>query len=304
MGYKEIIQNLIKNACYMAGRKLSRKKGVLIHSTATPGATPERFANNWNVYHSGGKDIGPHKFEPDKSGKCITCGGRQCCVNAFCDDTKVIQTLPYDHRPWGCGSGKKGSGNDWYTQIEICEPAGIYYDKNWNYHIKSGYEDKVKNYIINAFEVAAQWAAARLKEFGITQVNKNTVTSHYEAYANGIAGNHGDPRGLFALAGLDMDKFRVRVDQILNKGDELDMTIEEFIEKATPEQAAAFVNKARKYFRDLEPSNYANEALDFVRDAGIMVGDGSGKQQPRDLTTREQTAVMIKRTLEYLEAKK
>lgn len=299
MGYIEIEQILSKNACVIGGRKLSPVKGVLIHCTATPGATPERFVKNWNVYHSGGKDIGPHNYfdSPDDNDTvCDKCGGRQCCVNAFCDDTKVIKTMDYYGRPWGCGSGKRGSGNNWYCQIEICEPKGIYYVNGWKYAIKDGYETSVVNYIKDAFEVCAQWAAARLKEFGIKQVNDDTVTSHYEAHAKGIAGNHGDPQGLFALAGLDMDKFRDRVDEILNdRGDELDMTKMEFIESLTPVEAAKLVNKAREYYRSLGNSDYAEEAMSWAKDNGIMAGDGTGNLMPQDFITRQQAMVVLKR---------
>ena len=33
----------------------------------------------------------------------------------------TVQCLPWNFRCWGCGSGKKGSGNDYFIQFEICE---------------------------------------------------------------------------------------------------------------------------------------------------------------------------------------
>jgi hypothetical protein len=33
----------------------------------------------------------------------------------------TIQTMPWDFRPWGCGSGIKGSCNNGWIQFEICE---------------------------------------------------------------------------------------------------------------------------------------------------------------------------------------
>jgi hypothetical protein len=29
--------------------------------------------------------------------------------------------MPWDYRPWGCGSGKNGSCNNGWIQFEICE---------------------------------------------------------------------------------------------------------------------------------------------------------------------------------------
>lgn len=31
--------------------------------------------------------------------------------------------MPWDYRPWGCGSGSKGSCNDGWIQFEICEDS-------------------------------------------------------------------------------------------------------------------------------------------------------------------------------------
>lgn len=33
----------------------------------------------------------------------------------------TLQTMPWDYRPWGCGSGKNGSCNNGWIQFEICE---------------------------------------------------------------------------------------------------------------------------------------------------------------------------------------
>ena len=33
----------------------------------------------------------------------------------------TVQTMPWNYRPWGCGSGAKGSCNNGFIQFEICE---------------------------------------------------------------------------------------------------------------------------------------------------------------------------------------
>ena len=187
---------LTKNECYIVNGRIVEHRGVLIHSTATPGATPERFASLWDTYRPSGKQV---------------------CVHAFSDDTKVINTLPYNVRCWGCGSGPKGSGNSYYIQVEICEPAGIYFSNGWQYKIKEGREQEVKDYITKAVDVVAEWAVNRLLELGIKEVTPYTVTSHYEANTMGIASNHGDPKGLLGLAGLTMDDLRNKCKAIMAK---------------------------------------------------------------------------------------
>lgn len=185
---------LYENACYKTGAKRKETLGVMVHSTATPGATPESFAKSWNV---------------DKP------NGNQVCVHAFVDDTKVINTLPYDIRCWGCGSGSSGSGNNSYIQIEICEPSEVYFVNGWDYRTKD--QIKTKTYIDNMVKVLCDWIVTRLKELGISEVNELTVTSHYEAYKKGIATNHADPKGLLSLGGYTMDDIRDKCRAILGE---------------------------------------------------------------------------------------
>ena len=53
-------------------------------------------------------------------------------VNALLGDFhkgegRIVLTLQWNGRPWGCGSGSKGSWNNTKVQWEICEPAGHTY---------------------------------------------------------------------------------------------------------------------------------------------------------------------------------
>lgn len=48
------------------------------------------------------------------------------CVHAFIGldsdgKLKIVQTLPWTHRAWGCGVGRKGSYNNSHIQFEIYE---------------------------------------------------------------------------------------------------------------------------------------------------------------------------------------
>lgn len=189
----EIINILEKNNCYKSGRKMKNVKGVLIHDTATPGATPETFMTSWNVPRPNGVSV---------------------CVHAFCDDKKVINTLPYDMRAWGCGSGNRGSGNDNYVQIEMCVPKEVYFEDSWKYRTRNkGLTDE---YIKSTVDNVVEWTVERLMELNIKEVTPLNVTSHYEAYKLGIASNHGDPEGFLSLAGLNMDIIRERVQALLD----------------------------------------------------------------------------------------
>lgn len=90
------------------------------------------------------------------------------------------------------------------------------------------------------------------------------------------------------------------------KEDGLDMTKQEFIESLTEEEAIRILNKARKSMQKqvtITDQDYRKEGLEFVKDAGIMVGDGTGNQMPNDMLTRGQAAVMFMRLCEYLTKK-
>lgn len=91
-----------------------------------------------------------------------------------------------------------------------------------------------------------------------------------------------------------------------NKEDD-DMTGKEIVEALTPEQCLAIVREARTQLQDNDSSAYSQEAREFVIEKGIMVGGGVGPDgQPNymweDLLTREQEAIIAKRTYDVIMA--
>lgn len=91
-----VTKYLTNNDCYKSGRKIT-VKGIMVHSTATPGAMKEDFYNVWN--------------KP----------GVKKCVHAFLDDKGIFQTLPWDYRGWHAGA----SANSTHIGFEICEPRSL-----------------------------------------------------------------------------------------------------------------------------------------------------------------------------------
>lgn len=92
-----------------------------------------------------------------------------------------------------------------------------------------------------------------------------------------------------------MGEIAETVNKILNEGDVNHMTIDEFIENLTNEQAAKIVNKGRQHFRNMEASSYAEEALVWAKENGYLVGNETGDQDPRDFLLREQLATVLHR---------
>ena len=107
----KIIQSfLTQNGCFKAAIPL-KPQGIMVHSTACPGAMAKNFLSSWNVPKPNGVKV---------------------CVHGFLDDSGFYQTLPWEMKGWHAG----GSANGSLIGFEICEPKN-YANKN--------YFNKVKN---------------------------------------------------------------------------------------------------------------------------------------------------------------
>lgn len=175
---------LTNNRCYKQGKTIV-PSGIVVHSTGANNPSLKRYVqpddgilgknkygNHWN---SALKSVCVHAFiGKDESGK-----------------VRVYQTLPWDMRCWGCGSGKKGSYNNNYIQFEICEDA---------------LNDAA--YFTEAFNAAIELCAYLCKKYGIPVTN---VVSHKEAHAQGYASGHADCDHWLAKFGKNMDWLRSQV---------------------------------------------------------------------------------------------
>lgn len=174
---------LTENPCYKAGRKI-KPSGIVVHSTGANNAYIKRYVNPDDGV-LGRNQYGNHWNRELKSGNK--------CVHAFIGkvadgSVRIYQTLPWDHRCWGVGSGKKGSHNNTHIQFEICE---------------DGLTDE--KYYKEAFTLAKELCAFLCKKFNIDPAN---VIGHYESAAAGYGSNHGDPRNWQKKFGDSMDEFR------------------------------------------------------------------------------------------------
>jgi hypothetical protein len=98
---------LSKNDCFKQAQRLV-PKGIVVHSTATPGVMATDWFYRWN--------------EP----------GIKKCVHAFLDNQNIIQHLPWNFRGWHSG----GNANNTHIGFEICEPTDLmnkaYFEAVWN----------------------------------------------------------------------------------------------------------------------------------------------------------------------------
>ena len=195
---------MTRNDCYTAGRKIN-PKGIMIHSTATPGVMAADWFSRWNKSFKAGEI------------------NRQVCVHAFLDDKEVWQYLPWDHRGWHAG----GAANNTHIGFEICEPGGFSYSSGANmvdYDVA-----KNERYFRKAWQNAVELCVLLYGMYGLTDKD---IIDHSEGNKRGIASNHADVMHWFPKHGESMDSFRVAVKAELTKAtsDAMDIQVNDIVE--------------------------------------------------------------------------
>jgi len=193
---------MTRNDCYNA-HQIIVPKGIMIHSTATPGVMAAQWFDRWNKSYRAG--------ETD----------RQVCVHAFVDDKEIWQYLPWNYKGWHAG----GKANDTHIGVELCEPAGFYYtggDKMVGYDVK-----KNEAYFRATWSNAVDLCVYLCTQFGLTGKD---IISHSEGAMMGLATGSSDVMHWFPKHGEDMDSFRAAVDKALIQQGGDDMTQERFNE--------------------------------------------------------------------------
>jgi len=183
---------ITKNDCWGDGKLLSPVRGIMVHSTATPGVMARDFANSWN--------------KP----------GIAKAVHAFVDDMDIIQCLDWNKRGWHAGTGTTGiSANNDYIGFEICEPAGHYYLSGsgatmFNYNVV-----KNQSYFDSIWYTSVRLCAFLCEVYNLNPLTPGVIIDHSEGHDLGIASAHGDVRHWFPKHGKDMDMFREEVQHLI-----------------------------------------------------------------------------------------
>ncbi len=173
---------MTRNDCYNTERKIT-PKGIMVHSTATPGVMAGDWFSRWNKSYKA-KEI-----------------NRQVCVHAFLDDKEVWQYLPWNQRGWHAG----GEANNTHIGFEICEPSGFSYQgtKMIGYDVK-----KNEAYFRKVYDRAIELCVYLCKMYGLTE---RDIICHSEGGRLGIASGHSDVMHWFPKHGENMDSFRAAV---------------------------------------------------------------------------------------------
>jgi hypothetical protein len=193
-------------------------KGVLWHSTGANNPNIKRYVQPSEIRpkeDSYSKNkwlqiLGKNKYQNDWN-HVNHKAGVNCWIGKLADGTiTTVQTMPWYFRPWGCGSGKKGSCNGGWIQIEICEDSLV-----------------DKNYFSKIYMEACELTAYLCKTFNIDPkgfvvhngVKVPTILCHQDSYKLGLGSNHKDVYHWFSRHGKDMTDVRNDIETLLNESE-------------------------------------------------------------------------------------
>lgn len=286
---KPLVCMQTQSTCYKGTRKMEIK-GVLWHSTGANNPWLKRY-------------VQPSDNDPNKANLLALLGvnqncndwnhvehqaGLNCWIGKLADGSvATVQTMPWDYRPWGCGSGKKGSCNTGWIQFEICE---------------DGLSDP--DYFAKVYKEACEITAYLCKLYnidphGTVKVNDvavPTILCHADSCVLGFGSNHGDVLHWFPKFGKSMETARNDVAALLSGAtseEEDDMTelqVKEICKQVMAEQ--------RKELQDNDCGTWSKEAREWATGIGLITGggtlpDGQPNYMWADTLTREQAAALF-----------
>lgn len=196
------------STCYKQ-TKTMQIKGILWHCTGANNPNLKRYvqpAKNDTNYNYLINYLGVNTSGNDYNHTAYQSG-----LNAWIGKTEkgsvaTVQTMPWNYRPWGCGSGSKGSCNNGWIQFEICEDSLT-----------------DANYFKQVYTEACELTAYLCKKYNLNPqgyVNYNgiqvpVILCHQDSYKLGLGSNHSDIYNWFNKYGKTMSDVRVDVTALL-----------------------------------------------------------------------------------------
>ena len=282
------------STCYKQTRKMT-PLGILWHSTGANNPNLKRYVqplstdsnynemikilgkntanNDWNhIYHQAGLNAWIGKLA---NGKVAT-----------------VQSMPWNYRPWGCGSGSKGSCNNGWIQFEICEDA---------------LNDA--NYFNQVYKEACELTAYLCKMYNLNPhgtvkvngVNVPVILCHQDSYRLGFGSNHGDVLHWFPKFGKSMETVRNDVAAIMNSSSTgavippvVNPDIEEE-EEMTQQQFNTMMNNWIAEQAKKAPGDWSADARNWGEKNGLINGDTNGDKMYKKMLTREELIAVLYR---------
>ena len=286
---KPLVCMMTHSTCYK-GSTNGKPVGFLLHSTGANNKTLKRYVQPYETdsnYNELIKIIGKNPNKNDWN-HVERQAGLNAWIGTLADGTVAsIQTLPWDMRPWGCGSGTKGScngktGGPFWIQAEICEDALS--DKT--------YFDKV-------YKEACELIAYLCKMYGwdpngyvmYNSVKVPVILCHKDANTLGLGSNHSDIYHWFNKYGKSMVDVRNDVAKLMNH------TV---ASSAASTTTTSVIYRIRKTWADSASQIGAYSSLENAKaacdkaGAGYYVFDANGKAVYPVVATTTQVTTNFK----------
>ena len=196
------------STCYQQTSKMTIK-GILWHSTGANNTTIKRYVqpsdndpNRNTLLAKIGTNIGRNDWN-----HINMQAGLNAWVGTLADGSvAAVQTMPWDYKPWGCGSGNRGSCNNGWIQFEICE------DNLTN-----------KDYFEKVYKEACELTAYLCKKYNLNPkgsvsfngISVPVVLCHQDSAQLGLGSNHADIYHWFTKFGKNMNTVREDVAKIM-----------------------------------------------------------------------------------------
>ena len=293
---KPLVCMQTNSTCYKGTRTMT-VLGVLWHSTGANNPWLKRYvqpSSNDANYSKLMELLGKNQYGNDWN-HIERQAGLNCWIGKLADGTvTTVQTMPWNYRPWGCGSGSKGSCNSGWIQFEICEDAltdKAYFDKVY----KEGVE--ITAYLCKMYNLNPKGTVT------VNGVKVPVILDHQTSYQLGMGGNHGDVQHWFKKYGKTLDDVRNDVAKLLNE----DAGTTTPPAESTPSQPTdkKVIYRVRKVWKDAASQKGAYSVLENAKKccdqagAGYYVFDEDGNVvYPKTTTSTTPTTPSVPDNLE------
>lgn len=260
---KPLVCMQTNSTCYK-GTSTMTVKGILWHSTGANNPNLKRYiqpSDNASDRAKWLELLGKNSYGNDWN-HISHQAGLNCWIGKLADGTvTTVQTMPWNYKPWGCGSGSKGSCNNGWIQFEICEDGltdKTYFDKVY----KEACE--ITAYLCDMYNIDPHGTIT------VNGVKIPTILCHADSCKLGFGSNHGDVNHWFPKHGKSMATARDDVAALL-KGSSTGGTSQ--ITPAEPEETKEMY-RVRKTWEDSKSQIGAYTNLDNAKKACDKAGAG------------------------------
>lgn len=257
---KPLVCMMTNSTCYKGTTTMS-VKGVLWHSTGANNPNLKRYvqpSSNDANYSALMAKLGTNSYGNDWN-HITHQAGLNCWIGKFADGTVgTVQTMPWNYKPWGCGSGSKGSCNNGWIQFEICEDALTdkdYFNKVYTEAVE------ITAYLCNMYNLNPKGTVT------YNGVTVPVILDHSTSCSLGLGSNHGDVMHWFKKYGKTLDDVRNDVAALLGSSTTSSST-------TTTTTTTSTLYRVRKSWTDAASQKGAYGVLENAKKCCDQAGDG------------------------------